>query len=230
MNRSVSIVVPAYNEETKLAPTVDFVLAGFNKNGISDFEILIFDDASTDKTGEVADNLAKHYPHMRVIHHPRNMGYGATLREGFLNARYDYVMYTDGDNQYDVREFGPYLHLLEKADVLSGYAKNKVVTARRKLQSLVYNLLIRLLFLVNIRDIDCAMKIYKKKSLDSMLIKSTSAFIDAEMLIKAKKGGFKIAQFPVTQYTRKSGSEGGSKWSVVWPTVKDAFKFRLGLH
>jgi len=66
MNRSVSIVIPAYNEETKLAPTVDFVLAGLNKNNISDFEILIFNDASTDKTGEVADELAKKHSQIHL--------------------------------------------------------------------------------------------------------------------------------------------------------------------
>ncbi|MDP3697325.1 MAG: glycosyltransferase family 2 protein [Candidatus Taylorbacteria bacterium] len=224
----ISFFCPAYHDEENLPRLIPHVYK-FLSEISNKFEIIIVEDGSPDRTGQVADELAGQYPEVRVIHHPKNMGYGAALRDGFVNARYAYVMYTDGDFQYDVTEFRPYLHLLESHDVLSGYASKKVVTLRRKIQSQVYNWLIAVLFFVWIKDIDCAMKIYKRKVLDSMEIKSASAFIDAEMLVKARKNGFKIAQFPVTQYTRKSGPEGGSKWPVIWTTVKDMIKFRVGL-
>lgn len=223
----VSFFCPAYHDEENL-PKLIPVVFDFLSRASKKFEITIIEDGSPDKTGEVAEDLARQYPNIRVIHHPLNMGYGATLKDGFHNARYEYVMYTDGDNQYDVREFEPYLHLLQTHDILSGYAKSKVITTRRKIQSFVYNLIIKLLFFVNIRDIDCAMKIYNRKVLDAINIKSSSAFIDAEMLIKARKEGFKIAQFPVTQYPRLSGPEGGSRFSVVVATIKDMIKFKLG--
>lgn len=258
----ISFFCPAYHDEDNLPRLISHVHK-FLSEISGKFEIIIVEDGSPDRTGEVADSLAGQYPEVRVIHHPKNMGYGAALRDGFLNARYAYVMYTDGDFQYDVTEFRPHLHLFESTDVLSGYASKKVITFRRKLQSQVYNWLIAVLFFVwtspvpsykvdytgrtyqiptpscnllwrilgrcGIKDIDCAMKIYKRKVLDSMEIKSTSAFIDAEMLIKASKKGFKIAQFQVTQYTRKSGPEGGSKWPVILATIKDMVKYRLGL-
>lgn len=224
----ISFFCPAYHDEDNLPRLIPHVHK-FLSEISGKFEIIIVEDGSSDRTGEVADSLAGRYPEVRVIHHPKNMGYGAALRDGFLNARYAYVMYTDGDSQYDVAEFRPYLHLLESHDVLSGYAPKKVISLRRRMQSAVYNWLIAVLFFVWIKDIDCAMKIYKRRVLDSMEIKSTSAFIDAEMLIKASKKGFKIVQFPVTQYTRKSGPEGGSKWPVIWSTIKDMVKYRLGI-
>ena len=171
----ISFFCPAYNDQDNLPvliPNVHKFLSEISEK----FEIIIVEDGSPDKTGEAADNLARQYGNIRVIHHPKNMGYGAALRDGFKAAKYEYVMYTDGDNQYDVMEFRPYLHLLGSADVLSGYASKKVISFRRKVQSEVYNWLIAVLFFVWIKDIDCAMKIYRRKVLSSMDIKSTSAF------------------------------------------------------
>ena len=224
---SVSFFCPAYNDEKNLPVLVPHV-SDFLKEITDVYEIIIVHDGSPDRTGEVADQLAREYPNVRVIHHPKNMGYGAALRDGFLGARYDYVMYTDGDNQYDVREFLPYLHLLDTADVLSGYVTKKAVSFRRKVQSEVYNWLIRILFLVWCRDIDCAMKIYKRRVLDGISIRSSSAFIDAEMIIKAKKAGFKVAQFPVTHFPRTQGLASGSKMSVIVATVREMIKYRFG--
>ncbi|MEK7614412.1 MAG: glycosyltransferase family 2 protein [Patescibacteria group bacterium] len=225
---SISFFCPAYNDEKNLPVLIHYV-SQFLKEITDIYEIIIVHDGSPDKTGEVADKLASEFPNVRVIHHPKNMGYGATLRDGFLAAEYDYVMYTDGDNQYDVREFLPYLNLLDTADVLSGYVTEKAVSFRRKVQSEVYNWLIRILFFVWCRDIDCAMKIYKRKVLNSISIKSPSCFIDAEMIIKAKKAGFRVAQFPVTHFPRTEGLASGSKLSVITATVRDMLKYRFGI-
>jgi len=225
---SVSFFCPAYHDEKNLPVLIPRVHQ-FLSEVADTFEVIIVHDGSPDKTGEVADRLAVQFPHVRVLHHPKNMGYGATLRDGFMAARYDYVMYTDGDNQYDVREFSPYLHLLRTADVLSGYVTQKAVSPRRKVQSLVYNGLIAALFFVRCRDIDCAMKIYSRKAIASMSLKSTSCFIDAEMIIKSTRAGLKVAQFPVTHFPRMEGLASGSKPAVIAATVRDMLKFRLGL-
>ena len=225
---SVSFFCPAYNDEKNLPVLVSNV-SKFLKEITDIFEVIIVEDGSPDKTGKVADALAKEFPNVRVIHHVKNMGYGAVLRDGYLAAKYDYVMYTDGDNQYDVREFLPYLSLLETSDVLSGYVTKKAVSFRRKVQSEVWNWLVRILFFIWIRDIDCAMKIYKRKVLDNISIKSSSCFIDAEMIIKAKKAGFKIAQFPVTHFQRTEGLASGSRMSVIVSTIVEMLKYRFGL-
>ncbi len=225
---SVSFFCPAYNDEKNLPILVPHV-SQFLKEITDTYEILIVHDGSPDKTGEVADSLAKEFSNVCVIHHAKNMGYGAALRDGFLGAKYDYVMYTDGDNQYDVREFLPYLHLLDTNDVLSGYVTKKAASLRRKIQSQVWNWLVRVLFFVWCRDIDCAMKIYKRAVLENISIKSSSCFIDAEMIIKAKKAHFKVAQFPVTHFPRTGGLASGSKMSVIVPTVIEMLKYRFGI-
>ncbi|MDO8604226.1 MAG: glycosyltransferase family 2 protein [bacterium] len=224
---SVSFFCPAYNDEKNLPVLVPYV-SKFLSEITDTYEIIIVHDGGPDKTGEVADGLATEFPHVRVIHHPKNLGYGVTLRDGFSAAKYDYVMYTDGDNQYDVREFLPNLYLLSDADVLSGYVTKKAASFRRKVQSEVYNWLIRILFFVWCRDIDCAMKIYKRNVLNNIQIKSPSCFIDAEMIIKAKKAGFIVAQFPVTHFPRTEGVASGSKFNVVMDTIRDMIKYRFG--
>lgn len=224
---SVSFFCPAYHDEENLPILIPRVHA-FLTEVAETFEIIIVEDGSPDRTGAVADDLACQFPHVRVIHHPRNLGYGATLRDGFLAGQYDYVLYTDGDNQYDVREIGPYLHLLADHDVLAGYVTAKAVSTRRKIQSMVFNGLIRLLFFTSFRDINCALKLYRRGVLQSIAIKSTSAFIDAEMMIRVRQGGFRVAQFPVAHFPRSSGLASGSKMSVIMPTVRDMLKFRLG--
>ncbi len=225
---SVSFFCPAYNDEKNLSTLVPYV-SKFLKEITDVYEIIIVHDGSPDKTGEVADKLAREFPNVRVIHHIKNMGYGAALRDGFNAAKYDYVMYTDGDNQYDVREFLPYLHLLDTANVISGYVTKKAASLQRKIQSEVYNWLIRILFFVWVRDINCAMKIYRRKVLDSFEIKSPSCFIDAEMIIKAKRAGFKVAQFPVTHFLRTEGLPSGAKPNVIMTTARDMLKYRFGM-
>jgi hypothetical protein len=128
-------------------------------------------------------------------------------------------------------EFAPYLYLLRDNDVIAGYATKKAVSDFRKFQSWVHNTLINTLFLNHFQDINCAMKIFKKPVLDKIKINSNpyGAFIDAELMLKAKKMGYKIKQFPVTQYERKSGLASGSKPQLVWNTFKDMIKLRLGL-
>jgi glycosyltransferase involved in cell wall biosynthesis len=225
---SVSFFCPAYNEEKNLPKLIPKVHA-FLREITSTFEIIIVEDGSPDRTVEVVEELSRRFPEVRIVRHEQNQGYGVTVRDGFTSARYDYVMYTDADNQYDILELKDALPLLANADIVSGYVRSKAVSFRRKIQSFVFNTLILVLFGVWIRDINCSMKIYKRAALDAISIKSTSAFIDAEMLIQAKRAGCTIAQFPVTHFHRIEGVAHGSKLNVVIPTIVDMFKFRLGI-
>ena len=225
---SVSFFCPAYNEVKNLPILIPKVHA-FLKTITPMFEILIIENGSRDGSVEVSDDLARQFPEVRVIHYPKGLGYGGAVREGFLHAKYDYVCYTDADNQYDIEELREGFRLMENADVASGYVRKKAVSFQRKIQSLVFNWMLLLLFYVWIRDINCSMKIYTRNVLQNIEIKSISAFIDAEMLIKVKRAGFTIKQFPVTHFERTAGVAIGSKPSVITDTIKDMFKFRLGL-
>lgn len=228
--KSISFFCPAYHDALNLPDLIPNVFEFLKKNS-EEFEIVIIEDGSPDNTGEVADKLAKEFPYVRVVHHKKNEGYTATLKEGFENAKYDYVMYTDGDNQYNIWDFEPHLYLLETSDVIAGYAVKKAVSPFRRFQSWVHNFLIRVLFLVDFKDINCSMKIFKKKVLKSIEIKSSlyGGFIDAELILKAKKMGFVVSQFPVVHYERKSGIASGSKPRMILNTVKDMILLRLNL-
>jgi glycosyltransferase involved in cell wall biosynthesis len=227
---SVSFFCPAYNDAGNL-PDLIPVVHDFLQKHSKVFEIVIIEDGSPDATDSVADSLAEKFSSVRVVHHAKNHGYTATLKEGFETAQYEYVMYTDGDNQYDVFDAGPYLSLLEHADVISGYAIKKAVSPYRLFQSGLYNLLIKVLFFVNFRDINCSVKILKRRVLDDIKITSSpqGAFVDAELILKAKKKGFRIVQFPVTHYARKSGIASGTKPPLIWSTFKDMIKLRFNM-
>jgi glycosyltransferase involved in cell wall biosynthesis len=227
---SVSFFCPAYNDEGNLPELIPAVHTFLSKHA-EKFEILIIEDGSPDKTEAVADALAKQYSCVRVVHHAKNQGYTATLREGFQSGVYDYVLYTDGDNQYDIADFEPYLELIEKNDIVAGFARAKAVSRLREVQSFVFNALISLLFLTRFRDINCSMKLIRREVLAKIPLRSSpqGAFIDAELMIRASRAGFRIAQFPVVHYARKSGVASGSKPNLVWETFKDAFKLCFGL-
>lgn len=227
---SVSFFCPAYNDAGNLPDLIPRVYDFLNECSQT-FEIIIIHDGGSDRTGEVADEMSHRFPNTRVIHHEKNKGYTATLKEGFEMAMYDYVMYTDGDNQYDIFDFKPYLHLLKDHDVIAGYATKKAVSGFRKFQSWAHNTIISVLFFTHYKDINCSMKIFKKSVLDKIHINSSpyGAFIDAELILKARALGFKIAQFPVVHYERKTGIASGSKPRVVWNTFKDMVKLRLNL-
>ncbi len=226
---NVSFFCPAYHDEKNLPRLIPSVVE-FLRQVTDIFEIIIVEDGSPDDTGRVADELAQQYPGIvRVIHHAKNLGYGAALRDGFHAARYDYIMYTDGDAQYDVAEFLPYLYLLNANDVISGYAITKAVSLRRRVQSVAYNVFLFLLFGIWYRDANCSMKVYTRQVLDAIDIRSVSAFIDGEMLIKAKRCCFRIAQFPVHHLPRKEGIAHGSTFAVIAGTIRDMLLFRAGL-
>src|SRR6187549_1524645 len=103
-NITLSVFFPAYYDEKNIGKVVDAAVRVLEEMKLKDYEVIIIEDGSPDKTGEVADMLAEKYSKVRAIHHPNNMGYGATLKDGFLNAKLDYVFYTDGDNQFDLNE------------------------------------------------------------------------------------------------------------------------------
>ena len=145
-NISLSVFFPAYYDEKNIGKVVDKAVEVVESLNFKDYEIIIIEDGSPDKTGEVADMLAEKYEKVRAIHHPKNMGYGATLKDGFLSAKMDYVFYSDGDNQFDLDELKKFVALIPYSDIVVGYRKAKQYSLYRKFTSLCYNYLLKLLF------------------------------------------------------------------------------------
>jgi glycosyltransferase involved in cell wall biosynthesis len=225
-NITLSVFFPAYYDELNIGKVTRSAVMVLEDLKLKDYEIIIIEDGSPDKTGEVADELAKEYPKVRVIHHIKNMGYGATLRDGFMNAKMDYVFYTDGDNQFDLEELKKFIALIPFTDIIVGYRKHKQYSLYRKFTSLCYNYLLRLIFDIHYWDIDCAFKLFKADLFKKIQIKSIDAFIDAEIMLKANLLGYSTTELGVTHLPRLDGVSTGARPSVILRTIREIFSYR----
>lgn len=224
-NFSLSVFFPAYYDEKNIGKVTDGALRAIHDMGITTYEIIIVEDGSPDRTGEVADELAARHPNVRVIHHPKNMGYGAALKTGFTNARHDWVFYTDGDNQFDLQELKKFVALTPYTDIVSGFRINKQYSTYRKFTSGVYNLVLRLLFDIRDRDVDCAFKIFRRDLFDKIVIESKDAFIDAEIAIKARILNYSSTEVGVTHLPRVDGVSTGARPSVIFRTIREIMNY-----
>jgi len=222
---SISVFLPCYNEQDNVERTTRNGLEVLEKLG-ADFEIIIVDDGSSDATGQIADRLAEETRRVRVIHHPVNRGYGAALQSGFKAATKKLVFYTDGDGQFDIAELPALLPLAETYDIVSCYRLDRQDPLIRKINGWLWTKLVCLLFRMNIRDIDCAFKLFNRKIFDNITMTSEGALIDAEILARAAKIGCTITQRPVHHYPRKAGKQTGANLRV----ILRAFRELLKLH
>jgi glycosyltransferase involved in cell wall biosynthesis len=226
----LSIFFPAYYDEHNIPKVVEGALRVVGEMGITDYEIIVVEDGSPDRTGEVADELAARHDRVRVIHHEVNQGYGAALRTGFLAAKLDYVFYTDGDNQFDLNELKKFVAVAPFTDIVAGYRVKKQYSRYRRFTSWVYNLILRSLFDIQDRDVDCAFKLYPTELFRQITIESRDAFIDAEIAIKARLLGYKATEIGVTHLPRLDGISTGARPSVIWRTVQEIYRFYSTHH
>lgn len=224
---SLSVFFPAYNDEGNIGKVVETAVSVLEEMN-TDYEVIIVHDGSPDRTGEVADGLARKHPKVRVIHHEKNLGYGAALKTGFTNAKNEYIFYTDGDNQFDVGEMKKFVALvsLGLSDLVVGFRNRKQYSLYRKITSFTYNLVLQVLFDLPYRDVDCAFKLVPKSLIDEMVISSVDAFIDAEILIRAQQRGYEITEIGVTHRARETGVS-GVKTNVILGTIKEMIQFYL---
>lgn len=205
IEKSMSAFFPVLNEEgTVERLTLD--LLDILRSRFQDIEVIIVDDGSTDGTGRIADRLqAQNDGCVRVIHHPQNKGYGNALKAGFDAAQHDLVFFTDGDYQFDLGDLPQALALIDDCDVVAGYRLNRQDPRLRLFLARGYNRLVRVLFGLKLRDIDCSFKLFKRAALENIDIESNGYFIDTELMVKAKNRGLKIREFGVRHLPRTSG-------------------------
>jgi len=222
---SISVFFPCYNEESNVEESVRKAVEFLD--GVSkDFEVIVVDDGSTDRTGELVDKLAEADSRVTAIHHSRNMGYGAALRSGFRAASKDLVFYTDGDGQFDIRELAGILPLIQDVDVVSCYRLHRQDGLIRRVNARCWTWLVCIVFQMRLRDIDCAFKLYRRQVLDGMPMVSTGALIDAEILARLSRKGCKILQRPVHHYARVHGKQTGARVSVILRAFGELLKLR----
>ncbi|MFC1793324.1 glycosyltransferase family 2 protein [Planctomycetota bacterium] len=222
---SISVFFPCYNEQENIGRTVEKALEVMEKLN-ADFEVIIVDDGSSDGTGQIADEIAGRNKRVKVVHHRHNLGYGAALQSGFKTATKELVFYTDGDGQFDINEMPPLLSLMEQHDIVSCYRLNRQDSIIRKINGWCWSRLVCLMFGMKIRDIDCAFKLYKREIFDKIELSSTGALIDAEILARAARKGYRITQKGVQHYPRTAGEQSGASLRVVLRAFKELFKLQ----
>jgi len=211
----LSIFFPFWNEEKNIERIVRAAIPIAQKHA-SKWEILMIDDGSSDKTREIAKKLASENKNLKVISHTPNRGYGASLREGFMNATYEYVVFTDGDGQFDFSEVGKFIEKIKAYDMVIGYRKKRQDYFVRHIYMYLLKIWDFVLFGIYFKDIDCGFKMFRKDAIERLLpLRSEGAMISTEFLAKAKKKGLRIAQVEVNHYPRKFGSESGGNLYVV---------------
>lgn len=223
----LSLFFPAYNEEANAEKTIlkaKKILEKIAKN----WEILVINDGSKDRTKEIAENLSKEDKRIRVINHLQNRGYGAAFKSGLYNSKYDWITFTDIDGQFDFSEIDNFIAKQQEtnADLVIGFYKKRQVSKFKILTSKMWELVVYLLFNVHVKDIDCGFKLISKKVVDKIpsLESERGAFISSEFLIKAKKEGFKIVEIPVTHYPRIAGKGTGRDLMVIVKSFVDLFR------
>ncbi len=180
----------------------------------------------SDRTAEIADELATVHPQVRVIHHPTNLGYGGALQSGFAAATKDWVFYTDGDGQFDICEITKLLPLRGPEVIVSAYQAHRCDSFLRKLNAWCWCRLVNALFGLGLRDIDCAFKLYPAKLFDEIQLRSTGALIDTEILAKAARLGYEIKQLGVGHHPRLAGRQSGASLKVIIRAFRELFALR----
>jgi glycosyltransferase involved in cell wall biosynthesis len=211
---SISVILPAYNEEANIERAVRST-AKVLREISDDWEVIIINDASKDCTGEIAEALAQEIPGVRVIHHAKNTRLGGALKTGFSRASKDLIFYTDSDNPIDMNDLKWAVPLIEDADIVTGYRLNREEPLKRRVYSPCYNWLIRFLFGLKVRDVNFAFKLVKRHVLDKIKMRSQGSFIDAELLIEARKHGFFIKEVGIKYYPRTEGESTLASPSVI---------------
>lgn len=225
----LSVFFPAYYDEKNIGKVVDKAVEVLDDLKLKDYEITIIEDGSPDNTKEVADMLAEKHEKVKVIHHQVNKGYGATLWEGFSTARFEYVFYTDGDNQFDLEELRKFVALVPYSDMVVGYRKKKQYSPYRKLTSFVYNMVLRYVYDIDYIDIDCAFKIIKTDLFKKIEVKTKDAFIDAEIMIRAGLLGYTFTELGVKHLPRVDGVSTAARPSIIFRTIREIFELKKEL-
>ena len=234
---SLTIFYPMWNEEETIERAVAAAFeagdALIEAGEIARCDVLIINDASTDATGKIADEMAAADERISVVHHEINRKLGGTLKTGFENAKGEIVLYTDADLPFDMAEVSKAVRLLRiyEADIVSAYRFDRTGEGPRRLAySYVYNHLIQTMFGLRLRDMNFAFKLMRRTLLDNVELQSEGSFIDVELLARAQKLGFSIVQFGVDYFPRTRGISTLSSNSVILKILREMYELRSELQ
>ena len=223
--KSLSVVFPAFNEAANIRAVVEDAYQTLPKLA-SVFEIIVVNDGSKDNTGEICDELAEQFSNVRVVHHPRNRGYGAALKSGIKLARHDLIFFTDADGQFDLNEVAALIDESDNYDIVAGYRARRQDPPHRLLFAWGWNVLVRFVLGIRIRDIDCAFKVFNRRVFDKVQINSVGAMVNTEIFAQVFRFGMTVKEVRVTHYPRRHGTPTGGNPAVIIKAFRELVKIR----
>jgi glycosyltransferase involved in cell wall biosynthesis len=220
----LSVVLPAFNEEANIEEVVR-KCAAYLETRVPDYELLVVNDGSRDRTGDILNGLTQHFPQLRPLHHAQNRGYGAALRTGFDAAACEAVFHMDSDGQFDPTEISRLLALYGPDRVVSGYRIRRNDTLLRRLYHRAFFGLVRLLFGPTVRDVNCAFKLFPRPV--GRGLHSDGALVCTELLVRARRSGYWLIDVGVHHYPRTTGRATGANVRVVLRAFRELWELRL---
>ena len=225
----LSLVMPAYNEEANIVAAIR-ACATAGETFAEDYEVIVVDDGSRDRTAERAGLEAQANPHVRLITLPQNRGFGGALKTGLKAADKPLVFYTDSDLQFDLQEIRGLLEKVDECPIVVGYRVNRQDHFVRKVNAWAWGRLQWVLFGLDVRDIDCGFKLFRREILQAMPMRSDGAFISTEILLRARAAGHHICEVPVRHYPRKAGAPTGANFKVIRKAFRELWDLRKELR
>ncbi|MBM4417542.1 MAG: glycosyltransferase family 2 protein [Chloroflexi bacterium] len=220
----MAVALPAYNEQESLPRTVPRFVRAL-RNVTDDFEVVIVNDGSSDRTAEVVNDLSREYPEVRLVQHPVNLGYGAAVWTGITSGQKEFVFFTDADGQFDVEQLSRFLPFTGEYDLIVGYRAPRRDPPMRLVNAFGWKMFVTLMFGYVARDIDCAFKLFRRDILDVVYVESRGAAFSAEFLVKARDRGYRIKELPVTHLPREAGKATGNRPDVVLRAFREMTAF-----
>src|SRR5262245_24110186 len=222
--------MPAYNEADNIEDTLRAACA-ILPEVVERFEVVIVNDGSRDETGKEVERFARSDPHVRLVSHPQNRGYGAAVTTGLRAARGDLVMFTDSDGQFSLLDLPRFLARLPGHDVVAGYRYQRADKWHRLLNAWAWGRMIRLLLGTRVRDLDCAFKLFRREVIDRLTLTATGAAINAEIMAQCARGRARVIELPVRHFPRYHGAPTGAALRVIARAFRELprmWKYRTG--
>ena len=216
----ISVFFPIYNDELTVRRVTEKAISVL-QDVAHKYEVLIIDDCGPDRAGEIADELAREYDCVKGIHHPKNLGYGAAVRTGLAHARYAWICFTDGDDQYDLYDLYKLIRLKDFYDLIITFRYVKIYSGFRMFVSWTYNLVLKILFKTKYRDISSGLRLIRKNLAQELELISCSPFIGAEITIKTMLCGYRVGEVGIQTFPRELGKGESTTLKNIIATVRE---------